>query len=176
MNSEFPKIITMQRKKRKLSQKQVASDLGISQALLSHYEKGIRECGLDFVVKIADYYNISCDLLLGRQSSDDENQDITQTVNNIVSLFKADEAEKDICDFLSLNLYKLLRMADNNDNEIFTIPDSVSENLIDSVLMNTCASIKLKSGEVSDKLSEADSLKNMIKDIERKISEFHNIL
>ena len=46
--------------------KQVAADLQISQALLSHYEKGIRECGLDFVVKVADYYGVSCDYLLGR--------------------------------------------------------------------------------------------------------------
>ena len=40
--------------------------MGISQALLSHYEKGIRECGLEFVVKVADYYDVSCDYLLGR--------------------------------------------------------------------------------------------------------------
>ena len=44
MNSDFPRIITFLRKERGLSQKQVSQDLGISQALLSHYEKGIREC------------------------------------------------------------------------------------------------------------------------------------
>ena len=66
MNSDFPMIISMLRKERRLSQKQVAADLGISQALLSHYEKGIRECGLDFLVKTAEYYDVSCDYLLGR--------------------------------------------------------------------------------------------------------------
>lgn len=66
MNSDFPRIITFLRKERGLSQKQVAVDLGISQALLSHYEKGIRECGLDFLVKAADYYEVSTDYLLGR--------------------------------------------------------------------------------------------------------------
>lgn len=66
MNSDFPRIITFLRKERGLSQKQVATDLGISQALLSHYEKGIRECGLDFLVKAADYFEVSCDYLLGR--------------------------------------------------------------------------------------------------------------
>lgn len=66
MNATFPRIITLLRKERGLSQKQASADLGISQALLSHYEKGIRECGLDFVVKVADYYNVSCDYLLGR--------------------------------------------------------------------------------------------------------------
>ncbi len=66
MNSDFPRIITFMRKERGLSQKQVAADLRISQALLSHYEKGIRECGLDFLVKAADYFEVSCDYLLGR--------------------------------------------------------------------------------------------------------------
>lgn len=66
MNKDFPRIITFLRKERGLSQKQVSADLGISQALLSHYEKGIRECGLDFLVKTAEYYEVSCDYLLGR--------------------------------------------------------------------------------------------------------------
>ena len=66
MNSDFSRIITFLRKERGLSQKQVAADMGISQALLSHYEKGIRECGLDFLVRTAEYYEVSCDYLLGR--------------------------------------------------------------------------------------------------------------
>lgn len=66
MNKDFPRIITMLRKEKKYSQKQVAEDLGISQALLSHYEKGIRECGLDFLIRVSDYYSVSCDFLLGR--------------------------------------------------------------------------------------------------------------
>lgn len=66
MNPDFPRIITLLRKERGISQKKAAADLGISQALLSHYEKGIRECGLEFLVKTADYYNVSCDYLLGR--------------------------------------------------------------------------------------------------------------
>lgn len=65
---EFNRIIKLLRKERGITQKQAAEDLGISQALLSHYEKGIRECGLDFVVKCADYYNVSCDYLLGRSA------------------------------------------------------------------------------------------------------------
>ena len=36
MNKDFPRIITLLRKERGLSQKQVADELNISQALLSH--------------------------------------------------------------------------------------------------------------------------------------------
>ena len=65
-NNDFPRILTLLRKERGFSQKKAAADLGISQALLSHYEKGVRECGLDFLVRAAAYYGVSCDYLLGR--------------------------------------------------------------------------------------------------------------
>lgn len=68
MNDSFPRIITLLRTERKLTQKQAAGALGISQALLSHYERGIRECGLDFLVHCADFYGVSCDYLLGRST------------------------------------------------------------------------------------------------------------
>jgi transcriptional regulator with XRE-family HTH domain len=71
MKTEFSRIITYLRKSKGLSQKQVSNDLGISQALLSHYEKGIRECSLDFLVRIADYYDVSVDYILGRTSKPD---------------------------------------------------------------------------------------------------------
>lgn len=66
VNSDFSRVMTLLRKEKKISQKKAAADLGVSQGLLSHYEKGKRECGLDFLVKAADYYAVSCDYLLGR--------------------------------------------------------------------------------------------------------------
>lgn len=65
MNIDFPRIITLLRKEKGVNQKTAAQELGVSQSLLSHYEKGKRECGLDFVVKCAKYYNVSTDYLLG---------------------------------------------------------------------------------------------------------------
>lgn len=66
MNATFPRLLTLLRKERGISQKEAAASLKVSQALLSHYEKGIRECGLEFVVRAADFYDVSCDYLLGR--------------------------------------------------------------------------------------------------------------
>lgn len=68
MASEFSRIITLLRKERGITQKKAAEELGVSQALLSHYEKGIRECGLEFVVRVADFYSVSCDYLLARSA------------------------------------------------------------------------------------------------------------
>ena len=69
--SEFSRTLSLLRQERGVSQRTAASDLGISQALLSHYENGIREPGLSFVVKSCDYYHVSADFILGRTLSRD---------------------------------------------------------------------------------------------------------
>lgn len=66
MNSEFPSILSSLRKSKGISQRQAAEVLEVSQALLSHYENGIREPGFDFLVRVGEYYGISIDYLLGR--------------------------------------------------------------------------------------------------------------
>ena len=89
MNAEFSRTLSLLRQEKKVSQRTAASALGISQALLSHYENGIREPGLPFVVKACDYYGVSADFLLGRTLSRDgvvispeELYDISDEKNN----------------------------------------------------------------------------------------------
>lgn len=65
-NSDFGRILTHLRKEKGISQKQAADALGVSQSLLSHYEKGIRECGHIFLVRAADFYGVTVDYILGR--------------------------------------------------------------------------------------------------------------
>ncbi|MBR7146740.1 MAG: helix-turn-helix transcriptional regulator [Oscillospiraceae bacterium] len=71
MNADFSRTLALVRQEKGLSQRKVAKDLGVSQALLSHYENGVREPGLEFVKKACDYYHISADYLLGRTLSKD---------------------------------------------------------------------------------------------------------
>lgn len=71
MKEDFSRTLALLRQERGLSQRRAAEDLGVSQALLSHYENGLREPGLCFVVKACDYYNVSADFLLGRTLSRD---------------------------------------------------------------------------------------------------------
>lgn len=66
MNAEFARTLSLLRQEKGVSQRAAAAELGISQALMSHYENGIREPGLSFVVKACDYYGVSADYLLGR--------------------------------------------------------------------------------------------------------------
>ena len=71
MSSDFSRSLTLLRKEKGISQRTAAKELGISQALLSHYENGIREPGLRFVTRACDYYGVSADYLLGRTLSRD---------------------------------------------------------------------------------------------------------
>ena len=96
MINDFPRILALLRKERSLSQKQAAADLGINQALLSHYEKGKRECGLAFLVKAADYYDVSTDYLLGRSPSLDGSFVGENDIPDSDELDKSTRAGKDI--------------------------------------------------------------------------------
>jgi len=69
MVQDFPRTLSLLRQERRISQRKAAAELQVSQALLSHYENGVREPGLSFVVRAADYYGVSCDYLLGRTMS-----------------------------------------------------------------------------------------------------------
>ena len=80
------------RKKRGLSQRKVASDLQISQALLSHYENGAREPGLEFVCRACEYYGVSADYLLGRV--DDEGD----TASGALAMVRLRELAEELAD------------------------------------------------------------------------------
>ncbi len=58
-NPDFARTLSLLRQEKGISQRQAAKALGISQALLSHYENGAREPGLVFVGKACDFYNVS---------------------------------------------------------------------------------------------------------------------
>ena len=69
MNADFSRTLALLRQEKEISQRKAAADLGISQALLSHYENDAREPGLHFVCRVCDYYNVTADYLLGRSSN-----------------------------------------------------------------------------------------------------------
>ena len=71
MATDFSRTLSLLRQEKGISQRKAAAALGISQALLSHYENGIREPGLAFVTRACDFYHVSADFLLGRSASRD---------------------------------------------------------------------------------------------------------
>ena len=54
------------RTKKGISQLRLATELNTTQNTISRYETGEREPGIDELIKIADYFNVSVDYLIGR--------------------------------------------------------------------------------------------------------------
>ena len=53
---------------RKMSQQRLAIELSMRQNNISRYENGEREPGIDELIRIADYFNVSLDYLLERSN------------------------------------------------------------------------------------------------------------
>lgn len=148
--SKFSEVLSQLRKERGISQKKAATDLGISQALLSHYEKGIRECGLDFVIKCSEYYNVTTDYLLGVSENrngvtanyfdgevDGESlavltQATKQLLDTAVSVASGSNARRFVYDYYMLALYRgalTLAKAGAIPKELFRIDYTVAREL-----------------------------------------------
>lgn len=65
-NEIFGRRLKECRKNKGKNQEQVAEQIGISRARYSHYENNHVEPDLDLIRKMADYFNVSSDYLLGR--------------------------------------------------------------------------------------------------------------
>lgn len=87
MSASFSMRISELRKRKNISQRQAANDLGISQALLSHYENGLREPKLEFVVKVCDYYGVSADYVLGRTDKIGSGEEIDALISQVKNLY-----------------------------------------------------------------------------------------
>lgn len=54
-----------------LSQKQIADILDIQQTVYSRYERGAQTIPLEHLIKLAKFYNVSTDYLLGLRDKND---------------------------------------------------------------------------------------------------------
>lgn len=62
------------RKDKGISQLKLALDLNTSQNTISRYETGEREPGINELIKIADYFDVSIDYLVGRTDNPKTNK------------------------------------------------------------------------------------------------------
>ncbi|WP_069651000.1 helix-turn-helix domain-containing protein [Caloranaerobacter ferrireducens] len=61
------------RKEKNITQKELAKILNIQNSTLSQYENGINEPSDEIKIKIADFFNVSIDYLLGRTDNPNPN-------------------------------------------------------------------------------------------------------
>ena len=52
-----------------LNQTDIAEYLGIQQTVYSRYERGMRTIPLEHLIRLADFYNVSLDYLVGRTNN-----------------------------------------------------------------------------------------------------------
>lgn len=57
------------RKEQKITQLKMALDLNMSQNTISRYENGEREPGIAELIRIADYFHVTIDYLVGRSDT-----------------------------------------------------------------------------------------------------------
>jgi transcriptional regulator with XRE-family HTH domain len=68
MNTGY--ILSELRLKKNLSQAELAKILGTTQSSVGHWESGRRNLSPEMLLKIAEYFNVSTDYLLGRSVPD----------------------------------------------------------------------------------------------------------
>lgn len=89
--ANFAKNLAYLRKSRKISMQQLADEIGLSRATLSHYENGNRLPEFDNIIKLALYFECSIDELIFSGTPIDidklnklnaNNDDIDKLINN----------------------------------------------------------------------------------------------
>ncbi len=66
VNNLFKDRLVQLREEKKLKQKEFAEAVKIHNRNINRYELGLREPDFDTLIKIADFFNVSTDYLLGR--------------------------------------------------------------------------------------------------------------
>ncbi|HFK1716360.1 helix-turn-helix domain-containing protein [Bacillus cereus] len=82
----FGNIIRDLRKEKGITQKELAQSLKLSESTIGMYERNERQPDYNTLIRIADYFNVSTDFLLGRDfnvKEDRNNKELDQWLNDI---------------------------------------------------------------------------------------------
>lgn len=90
--------IAVLREKRGLSQAQLANKLHISQGSLGMYETGKRKPNIEMLNTLADFFNVSVDYLLDRESKTVKTADIED--NSVIFTYEGRQIPKEDLEFM----------------------------------------------------------------------------
>ena len=77
----FARILQDLREDRDISRKDLALALNISVSTLGMYEQGRREPNIDMLIKMADYFDVSIDFLVGRSYKNENNEILVEALH-----------------------------------------------------------------------------------------------
>ncbi|EMA6341720.1 MULTISPECIES: helix-turn-helix domain-containing protein [Bacillus cereus group] len=103
------------RESKKLTQKMLAEKLKIPNQNLSNYERGFRQPDYETLEKIADFFDVSTDYLLGRTQKKE------MTINELPAL--SEKEERDI----AKDLEKTLEELENSDDALMFDGEPIDE-------------------------------------------------
>lgn len=103
----FGERLTKLREDKKLTTQKLADDLSLSRVSITHYEKGQRKPDIETLTKIARYFGVSSDYLLGLS--------VSPTNNKSLSF---------VCNYLNLPDQIIEKMKANADDTLTQILDS----------------------------------------------------
>lgn len=101
----FPAMLKQLREENKLSQKDIANYLGITRQAVASYELAKREPDYDVLKKLADYFDVSIDYLLGRANCRDVN---AITIGKNIDLIRGSLTYKELSEDISVRLGALI--------------------------------------------------------------------
>lgn len=97
----FSQRLQYLRKKERLTQQDLAQKIGVAKSTISQYEKGSRQPNLEMLEKIADFFNVDIDYLMGRdltqkieytEKKKEEVSNHTETyIKNLLALFAGED-------------------------------------------------------------------------------------
>ncbi len=96
----FAECLQELREDRNISRKELAAFLNISVSTLGMYEQGRREPNIDMLIKLADYFNVSLDFLVGRSANNEERKNMLEALRLKNKIDKLPQGYKDIVNFM----------------------------------------------------------------------------
>ncbi|GEM_PF-773371 len=93
--------------------KEMSEALGVSISQLSDYENGRKKLGMAMAIKLADFYNVTLDYIMGRE--------VKQTIDNrsdIEKLAAENKFSVDDEDFLKQNQEQLVKLLKDKQSEL----------------------------------------------------------
>lgn len=124
--TNFPQKLREERKKRGMTQQEVADKIGINRGSYSNWENGKREPTLDNIIKLANILDVTVDYLLGR--SDNFSNTIVLSKNNMKSFSKRlkelrlekNQTQQQLADELGVNRVNVTRWEKGNTEPSFS--------------------------------------------------------
>ncbi|WP_010248289.1 helix-turn-helix domain-containing protein [Acetivibrio cellulolyticus] len=101
----FASMLKQLREQSRLSQKDIADYLGITRQAVASYELAKREPDYEILKKLADYFGVSIDYILGRANCRDLN---ALTVGNNIDLIKGNFTYKELSQDISIKVGALI--------------------------------------------------------------------